>query len=42
MPNDDFDERPGIKHVPFVEQQFRLHVGVNTNSGSMLSITPTR
>jgi len=27
MPNDDLDEGPSIKHVPFIEQKLGLHVG---------------
>src|SRR4029077_18058507 len=30
-PNDDLDERAGVQHMPFVDQQLGLHVGANNN-----------
>jgi hypothetical protein len=40
-PNDNLGERPSIKHVPFVDQQFGFLVGDDTNSRPALSISPT-
>ncbi len=31
-PNDNLDNRPTVKDVPFVDQQLGLHVGENTNT----------
>jgi len=31
-PNDDLSKRPDIEHVPFIDQQFRAHVGQNNNT----------
>jgi hypothetical protein len=38
----NLDEYSGIQHVPFINQQLGLHVGLNNNTKVVLSMTTTK
>ena len=38
-PNDNLDERPGIQHVPLVNQQVGFHVVILDNTSSVVNYT---
>jgi hypothetical protein len=41
LPDDNFDEAAVVKHVPLVDQQLGLHVGIKDNIARLLSMSPT-